>query len=344
MKLALVSDLHFGVHRNSETHLKSQQRFFYEQFIPYIQENNIETVIVPGDVFDSRNSINVKIIYEVHKLFSTLNDICQTYVIVGNHDLYYTTNSDVHSLKMLEQFKNVRVVEENKKVKIDNIDVYMVPWIVDESSFVKSISKVKADICIGHFEITGFKMNKYKVNELGLNPKIFSHFKKVFSGHFHLKGTQKHKGAEITYVGSPYAMDRGDTNESKGFIVLDTETLEHEQVNNEVSLKYVKIEYPEPIVEDRIKGNVVDVYVNYDENYKEKDFQKYIEQIQKFDPIGNVNVKIVNNFLSGEEISNLEDFQNSSVEHMIDEYVGGLKLENEQDVMDILNGLFEEVK
>ena len=346
MKIALVTDLHFGVHRNSETHLESQKRFFYGQLIPYLKDSDIKNMIIPGDIFDSRNTINVKIMNEVYNLFYELDQMLDSImVIVGNHDLYYTTNSQVHSLKFLEKFNNIQLIENPTTVKYDEYtSIFAVPWVIDEHEFVKEVKKTDANICIGHFEIAGFRMNNHKVNELGLSKKLFGKFERVFSGHFHLTDVQKSKGSEIVYIGSPYAMDRGDMNESKGFMVLDAESKNYDFVNNNVSLKYVKVNYPQEVHKDLIEGNVVDVYVNYDEEYKEKDFQKYIESLQKMQPMGNVNVKIVNNFLSGEEIKDLEDFKDSSVEHMMEEYVNGLELKNESEIMNILKELAQELK
>ena len=58
MKIAILNDTHFGVRNDSEAFRNYQLRFYNEIFFPYIEKNNITTLIHLGDVVDRRKFIN----------------------------------------------------------------------------------------------------------------------------------------------------------------------------------------------------------------------------------------------------------------------------------------------
>ena len=61
---------------------------------------------------------------------------------------------------------------------------------------------------------------------------------RVFSGHYHHRSSQDN----IHYLGNPYEIYWNDVNETRGFHVFDTETLEHTPINNPYRMFY-KISY-----------------------------------------------------------------------------------------------------
>ena len=95
MKIAVIGDAHFGIKKSDKTFLQSQLRFFEDQLVPELKSRNIKNLFVLGDVFDTRQSVNVQTDNIVLKLFKeTLKDFtCQ--IIVGNHDIYHTTTTEV---------------------------------------------------------------------------------------------------------------------------------------------------------------------------------------------------------------------------------------------------------
>ena len=60
MKIALVTDTHFGA-RNDHDHFNTYFYKFYEDiFFPYLKEHNIKTCIHLGDVMDRRKFVSYK--------------------------------------------------------------------------------------------------------------------------------------------------------------------------------------------------------------------------------------------------------------------------------------------
>jgi len=350
MKVALITDLHLGVHRSSDVYLQSQKRFFFEQFIPYLEDNNINTVIIPGDVFDTRHSINVKALNFAYELFEKLRKY-SIYIVIGNHDIFFTNTTDTTSLVFLNKFDNIELIKETTIIKnfgAVSKDILFVPWQTNPDEFTNYIleENPKADVCIGHFDIAGFQMVKNHVSENGYTPKLFSNFKLTFSGHFHIRSVDKKKGTEIIYLGTPYAMDRNDASEPKGFCVLNLDNLEYEFVENEVSFKYVEVKYPQNLDETTIKGNVVNLTVEWDENFEEKKYNEFMEELTKLAPL-DIREHHISNFVDMSEIKSLEDLDaTKDMKQLLIGSVDEILSEHEKldKIKNIVVELYEETK
>ena len=131
MKVALLSDIHLGVRKNSEVFLKSQLNFLRNQFVPYLKENNIENVFWLGDMFDNRSSTNTKIMNAIFDFFKDYMKEFNSFILVGNHDTYYNSSNEVNSLKFLDGFENVEIIDKMTTININKKDIALVPWIVD---------------------------------------------------------------------------------------------------------------------------------------------------------------------------------------------------------------------
>ena len=69
MQVALITDQHFGGKQDSLNFLNHIKKFYEEQFFPYLEENNIHTVIDLGDTFDRRKFVNFNILKEVREFY-----------------------------------------------------------------------------------------------------------------------------------------------------------------------------------------------------------------------------------------------------------------------------------
>jgi DNA repair exonuclease SbcCD nuclease subunit len=173
--------------------------------------------------------------------------------------------------------------------------------------------------------------------------RFTNNFKQTFSGHFHIRSNREIDSRKITYIGSPYQLTRNDANEEKGFAIFDLDTQDFQYINNQNSIKFISLTYPEAFDENQIKNNVVDVVVEYNEKYDEALFDQYIEKINKFEPLFQPNKKIINNFLENNNAS-LDHLQTYSVEQLIDEYVRTLECANRDEIYSIINSLYSECK
>jgi DNA repair exonuclease SbcCD nuclease subunit len=340
--IAIIGDLHFDI---SDILLESQIAFFVQCLIPYCRANGIKILIFEGDVFDNRRHVDIYTKNKILELFQNHLKEFEIYIICGNHDTYYKTTNDINSLKILKLFPNVTVFEEITTKKINGLNFLFVPWLYDLNTLKKWVSEndsKEIDVCIGHFDMIGAKINKNTFSKTGLTKELLYDFRKIFSGHYHTRSIEKNKDREIIYTGTPYQLNFGDVGEDRGFCVLDCETLEHEFIENEVSIKFVSLEYPEPVIEEKVKGNIVNVYISESENIDTEKIQAYIEKVNSFKPIKEPIKRIIGG-LKNEDV-NVNELKVKSLKELFDAYIGQLKLDDEvrDDVIKELDNLYQD--
>jgi len=236
MKIALITDTHFGARSDSQIFLDYFSKFYENIFFPYLAKNNIKTCIHLGDVVDRRKFINFKTLnYLRNNFFNKLwNMQIDTHIIIGNHDVYFKNTNKVNS--MVELFSTITgeiepwIYESPREVVFDDTKILMMPWINNSNynECIEFINETDAQIMLGHFEISGFEMHQGLWCDSGMDSKIFNKFDMVLSGHFHHKSTN----GNISYLGNPYEINWGDYNDTRGFHILDTETRELEFIPN----------------------------------------------------------------------------------------------------------------
>lgn len=241
MKIALVTDTHFGARNDSPVFLDHFLNFFENQFFPYLEKNNIVNVLHLGDLLDRRKYVNFNTLSLVQKRFIDLiekNNI-NFHHVIGNHDTYFKNTNDVNSVN--ELFRNkIKIYSSPEEIEFDGIRIAVIPWINKNNiqDSIEFINKTSCEYAVGHLELKGFQVLRGVPSEEGLDPKLFKKFKSVFSGHFHCR----HSNDNIHYLGSPYQITFSDLDEIKGFYIFDTETEELGFVRNTSKL-YHKIRY-----------------------------------------------------------------------------------------------------
>jgi DNA repair exonuclease SbcCD nuclease subunit len=302
MKVAILTDTHYGAKKGSK-HLHDYFELFYKNvFFPTLEEHGVETVVHMGDAFDSRKSIDYQSLeWAKRVVFDPLKKY-DVHMIVGNHDCYYKNTNNVNSpALLLKDYPNIKTYSSPTNTKVSGIDMTFIPWICSENydETLKVLKKSKAKVAMGHLELKGFRVNKHLVmEEHGLEANLFSNFTKVFSGHYH---TRSDNGT-VFYLGNPYEMYWTDVNDTRGFHIFDTETLEHTPINNPYKLFY-NVYYEDTPHQtfdaSEYSNKIVKVIVR--KKSKQKDFEKFIDKLYK---VGIQDLKIVENF----EIQENENF------------------------------------
>ena len=232
MKIALINDTHWGARNDSPAFIDYFNRFYNEIFFPYLQQNNINTIIHLGDVVDRRKFINHNTAHNFKLNFWDKIDLLNidTHVIIGNHDTYYKNTNEINALQNLNISFNTKVYTSCETVNFDGLDILFIPWICDtnKEDTLHHIDSTTAQIVMGHLEIKGFEMHKGHLNEQGLDKDLFKRFEKVITGHFHKKSDD----GQVYYLGCPYQIMWSDYNCPKGFHIFDTATRELTRVPN----------------------------------------------------------------------------------------------------------------
>ena len=155
MKIALITDTHFGA-RNDNLNFNEYFYQFYEGlFFPFLQQNNIKHCIHLGDVLDRRKYISYRIANDFRERFiQPFNHLeVQLHMIVGNHDIYFKNTNDVNSLTELlsDKFDNVHIYAEAQEVDFDGFPILLMPWINPQNEIyaLGMMDDTRADTMLG---------------------------------------------------------------------------------------------------------------------------------------------------------------------------------------------------
>lgn len=323
MKIAMIADIHIGIKKADAVFMESQLRFFKEQFVPELTEQGIKTIWVLGDVFDTRQQINTLVINKVIELFRDTLKNFDINIIVGNHDMYLTTDTGINSLKILDLLPNVTVYEQQESIAVDGKKILIQPWIVDYAQ--ENLIIGKYDYCFCHADIIGFDQGGGRLSESGLVAKeILKHVDAVYSGHYH-NGVHRQfeKGKSITYLGAPYQLTRIDRGGTRGYHILDIATGERTMVENKVSMKFTRHVYPDVNLEV-IPGNVVDLDIPAEYNDQTKKISVLVTKLERLKPAYPVNI----NYLPSEDdTEEIIDTENLNIITLFKNYISQVELE-----------------
>lgn len=294
MKIAIISDTHYGARRSSKVFHEYFQKFYDDVFFPTLEERGITTCIHMGDAFDNRKSIDFwalnwakKNVYDNFKRLGV-----QVYQLVGNHDCYYKNTNEVNSIDcLLDTYNNIIPVSSPGEYNISGFKSFLIPWICQENleETQDKISKTKAKIAFGHLEINGFKLNSGSIQDKGMDQSFFGKFSYVFSGHYHTRSND----GRIFYLGNPYQIYWNDCDDIRGFSIFDTETYEIEFIKNPYTI-FEKIYYeddnPSLFNTEPYKEKILKLIVR--KKTDQKLFEKFVDKLIK---TGVNDLKIIEN-------------------------------------------------
>ena len=120
MKVAIITDQHFGARKNSKLFHDYFLKFYNNVFFPTLEKEGITTVIDMGDTFDSRKGIDFSALtWAKDNYFDRLRDMGITvHTIVGNHTAYYKNTNDINAVDLLlREYDNVKIYSETTSIE-----------------------------------------------------------------------------------------------------------------------------------------------------------------------------------------------------------------------------------
>ena len=328
MKIALLTDTHFGA-RNDNLNFNDYFYDFYEGvFFPYLQQNNIKHCIHLGDLMDRRKYVSYRILKDFRERFIQpfLHLEIDLHILVGNHDIYFRKTNDVNSLQELlgANYKNIHIYPEAQDVDFGGFPILMMPWINPQNEIYSfgMMDETKADTMVSHLEVVGFEMHGGHFSESGFDKSQFKKFDTIFSGHYHKKSDD----GQIYYLGTPYQMTWSDYNCPKGFHIIDTETRELTRIVN-----------PQKIFEKIYYDDTQENYDTHDVNQYRNKYIKLVvvnkNDLYKFDKFTDKLFKA-----DCHEVKIIEDFTDLDANTVSDDIV-----ENSQDTMTLLGKYIDDL-
>ena len=312
MKIAIITDQHFGARKGADYIHGYFKKFYDNIFFPYLEKNKIDTVMDMGDTFDNRRNIDLATLeWSKKNYYDRLQAMGITvHTIVGNHTAYYKDTNEINTVELLlKEYDNVKVYAEPTNINLGGLDILLLPWINEENKLqtLEMMDTTKASVIMGHLELNGFTATRGHTMEHGMDTKVFDKFYRVYSGHYHTRSDN----GKIYYLGNPYEMFWNDVKDTRGFHIFDTKTIEHTPVNNPYRLFY-NLYYEDTnykLFDTReYKDKIIKVVVK--KKTDQKQFEKFIDKLYNS---GIQDLKIIENFVLNES----EDFEVEETENTI---------------------------
>ena len=342
MKIAIITDQHFGARKNSKFFHDYFLKFYEDIFFPTLIKEGITTIVDMGDTFDSRKGVDfVSLEWAKNHYYDRLEELGITvHTIVGNHTAYYKNTNQLSGVNLfLREYDNVKIYSEAEEVKIDKTKFLFVPWInsENEEKTLQLIDDSDSPCVMGHLELNGFMATRGHFMEHGMDSNVFDKFERVYSGHYHMRSNKEN----VFYLGNPYEMYWNDVNDrNRGFHLFDTDTLEHTPVNNPYQL-FHNLYYedtPHQMLDlTKYDQKILKVIVRKKSDPKQ--FEKYIDKLYSSNL---AELKIVENFdfTEGEEF---EADESEDTISLLNRYIQESEVDLDKSVItEILQDVYRE--
>ena len=342
MKIAIITDQHFGARKNSKLFHDYFLKFYEDIFFPTLIKEGITTIVDMGDTFDSRKGVDfVSLEWAKNHYYDRLAELGITvHTIIGNHTAYYKNTNDLTGVGLfLREYDNVKIYPETEEVRLDKTKFLFVPWINPENQdkTFELIEESDSPCVMGHLELNGFMATRGHFMENGMDSSIFDKFDKVYSCHYHMRSNKEN----IFYLGNPYEMYWNDVNDrNRGFHLFDTDTLEHKPVNNPYQL-FHNLYYedtPHQMLDiTKYDQKILKVIVRKKSDPKQ--FEKYIDKLYSSNL---AELKIVENFdfTEGEEF---EADESEDTISLLNRYIQESEVDLDKSVItEILQDVYRE--
>ena len=293
MKIAIITDTHWGVKKGSK-HFHDYFELFYKNvFFPTIEERGIKTVIHMGDAFDNRKGIDFWGLDWTRRVVLEPLRKYEVYMLVGNHDIFFRNSTIINAIDLLlQEYENVIPISSPKEFCIDGLDTLMLPWICTDNrrETDELLKNTEAKVVFGHLELAGFAAYPGHIQAEGMDASVFKKFDKVYSGHYHTKSDD----GKIYYLGNPYQMFWNDVDDTRGFHIFDTDTYELEYFKNPYNM-FERVYYEDNDYKkfdtSYLEEKIVKVVVRQKSNQLK--FDRFIDKILKANPLDLKVVEII---------------------------------------------------
>ncbi len=295
MKIIHTSDWHLGISLHNAS-LLEEQKNFVDFLAMTVKEQNIDAVMIAGDIFDHSVSSAEAISLYNETVTKLCNEIGIPVIIsAGNHDGAARLASCSELLKKAGLFIFGKLSKEISMVEINDVDIYVLPYFnTDEvkalfpehkiSSYADAMNCVltaikhnfkpgKRNILMCHCFVSGSVLSESDraamVGGTSVVPsEIFNGFDYVALGHLH---KPQDRGYNIRYSGSPLKYSFSESEHKKSVTILNIGekiTFEELEIVPSKDVRFIRGTYDEIIAlaeidqkrDDYIKIEVSDKY------------------------------------------------------------------------------------
>lgn len=339
MKVAIITDQHFGARKSSRIFHEYFLDFYDNVFFPYLKKNKIKVVLDLGDTFDNRKAVDIWAAnWARTNYFDRLQKMgVEVHSLVGNHTAYYKDTNRINTLEnFLGEYDNVHIYENATEVEIGGLPILFIPWINQENQkdTYELIENTECQVAMGHLELNGFEAHKGFVMNHGIDKSLFKKFRQVFSGHYHTKSSHEN----CHYLGNPYQIYWNDWGDERGFHIYDTEKTGWKFIANPYSI-FAKVFYDERDIPDpkEYTGKIVKVIVEH-----KTDNQKFEHFISQLYVHGVHEIKVVEDSSLDSNFDGSLDIEKEDTLTILEKYVDGMEYNDKDGIKTLLKSLYIE--
>ena len=249
-KVLIYSDIHIHAHKKNADRIEDCLEVL-DWVYKVAERNSIKHVLFLGDLFHERQKIDV-LTYQ--KTFEKLVEAhasgsFTTFLLLGNHDMYYFDKWDINSIAPLNIIPNIKVIAKPSSIQIEDFTIDLLPYTHNPLGHLAQLSKNSKRVFLGaHISVDGAKLNSYGTEAdvivehdgamVKVDKTVFENWENVFLGHYHCP---QQLSENIEYIGSPLELNFGEAFQEKHICIFDLKTKEKKYIVNEFSPKHLII-------------------------------------------------------------------------------------------------------
>ena len=244
-KCAHISDIHF---RSLKRH--DEYKTVFEDLFKKIRNENLDAIFIGGDIVHSKTQgITPELIDILNWWFTSMAEICPTYVILGNHDgliLNEDRQDAITPIINALNNKNIHLYKKSGVYSLKESKIALpINWCVfscfDEKNWdiVKPV-KNEINIACYHGAISGALTDTDWELEGEVNVNMFDGYDFTFLGDIH-KRQYLDKEKRVAYPGSTIQQNYGE-DVKKGFLIWEIKS------RYDYKSTFVQIKNPNPMI------------------------------------------------------------------------------------------------
>jgi DNA repair exonuclease SbcCD nuclease subunit len=253
------ADIHIRMYKRHEEYREQIQKFF-DDIKNHMSENELNRdevrIVIAGDVVHSKNQLTPELIDIVTWFFRGCVDICDTIVILGNHDFLANNLDRLDTLSPI-----IQTMGDNRIKFLKHTGCYLddnVVWCVYghmEGSQRPEIEKAKEEygdktyVGLYHDPLIGLKTSIGFEFSDGQDISIFEGLDFVCCGDIHLHQVMEYRGVKIVMCSSLLQQDYGEGVDEHGYVIWDVnnKTFNFRNIPSDYGFYTFKIESIEDI-------------------------------------------------------------------------------------------------
>jgi DNA repair protein SbcD/Mre11 len=202
-----------------------------KELLAHAKKHKPDAIIHAGDLKDAYNPVDIRVAkFWVRATREITKRGYRFIVLLGNHDRISQSSESKNWLDILRA-AGAEIVTVPKWKKVRDGAVAFLPYTSDkkqEADWADQLLETAPEetpnvsVLIFHTELKGAKLNSFGTEADGNTVSALhsSSYAACFGGHLH--GHQK-VAENVWYIGSPFTMDWGESNEFKGHVLYDSE-------------------------------------------------------------------------------------------------------------------------